>query len=155
MVIPYTAFVQGRRGYVETMIVRVKEAIPQGRKLKTILETGELKEPTLIKEASVLAIEAGADFIKTSTGKVPPVNATPQTAEIMLEVIAESGKPVGFKPAGGVRTLEDAATYLAIAEKFMGADWATPETFRFGASGVLDALIATMEGKDAKTGDGY
>ena len=154
LVIPYQALLQGRIGYVETMIVKVKAVIPEGRKLKTILETGELKEPQLIKQAANIAIDAGADFIKTSTGKVP-VNATPQTAEIILEVIAESGKPIGFKPAGGVRTLEDAATYLAIAEKYMGADWATPESFRFGASGVLDALIAVMEDKDTTSGEGY
>lgn len=101
-----------------------------------------------------MAIEAGADFIKTSTGKVK-VNATPETAEIMLEVINESGKAIGFKPAGGVRTLDDASTYLAIAAKYMGADWAAPDTFRFGASGVLDALIAAMEGQEAQAGDGY
>ena len=154
LVIPYKSFIDGRKGYAETMIVRVKRAIPEGKKLKTILETGELKDADLIREAATMAVEAGADFIKTSTGKVE-VNATPEAAEIMMEVIAESGKPVGFKPAGGVKTLEDAATYLAIAEKFMGADWAKPETFRFGASGVLAALIAAMEGQEAEAGDGY
>ncbi len=73
----------------------------------------------------------------------------------MMDVIAQSGKPVGFKPAGGVRTVEDAGTYLAIAEKYMGADWAAPERFRFGASGVLDALLAAMEGQEAEAGEGY
>ncbi len=154
LVIPYKAYAAGRRGYAETMIVRVKEAIPADRKLKTILETGELAEADLIRGAATMAIEAGADFIKTSTGKVK-VNATPETAEIMLEVINESGKAIGFKPAGGVRTLDDASTYLAIAAKYMGADWAAPDTFRFGASGVLDALIAAMEGQEAQAGDGY
>lgn len=154
LVVPYKAFTDGRKGYFETMIVRVKETMPQGSTLKTILETGELKSSELITAASRLAIEAGADFIKTSTGKVP-VNATPEAAELMLDAILQSGKPVGFKAAGGVKTLEDAATYLTIAEKYMGADWAKPETFRFGASGVLDALLAAVEGKQAQAGDGY
>ena len=154
LVLPYKAFAEGRSGFAETMVVRVKEALSGAVKLKVILETGELKEPDLIRNAAELAIAAGADFIKTSTGKVP-VNATPDVAEIMLDVIAQSGKPVGFKPAGGVRSLEDAGTYLAIAEKYMGADWATPERFRFGASGVLDALLAAMDGAEAKAGEGY
>lgn len=154
LVIPYKAYAEGRRGFAETMVIRVKEVIPAGRQLKTILETGELKDADLIKGASEMAIAAGADFIKTSTGKVP-VNATPDVAEIMMEAINESGKPVGFKPAGGVKTLDDAGTYLAIAEKYMGADWATPQTFRFGASGVLTALLAAIEGTEAKAGEGY
>ena len=154
LVIPYQAFKSGRGGFAETMVARVRAVVPASCRLKTILETGELKDAALIREAAMMAIEAGADFIKTSTGKVA-VNATPEAAEIMLEAIAESGKPVGFKPAGGVRTLEDAATYLAIAEKYMGADWATPDTFRFGASGVLDALLAAVEGNEAEAGEGY
>lgn len=154
LVLPYQTYAAGRRGYAETMVVRVKEALTESVKLKVILETGELKEADLIRGAAEAAIAGGADFIKTSTGKVP-VNATPETAEIMMDVIAQSGKPVGFKPAGGVRTLEDAGTYLAIAEKYMGAEWATPERFRFGASGVLDALLAAMEGEEAKAGEGY
>ena len=154
LVIPYKAFAIGRHGFAETMITRVRAAIPAPARLKTILETGELKDTVLIRDASHMAIAAGADFIKTSTGKVP-VNATPAAAEIMLKAIADSGKPVGFKPAGGVRTLADAEAYLAIAAQYMGPDWATPETFRFGASGVLDALIAAMEGKIEASGEGY
>ncbi len=154
LVIPYHTFMEGRRGFAETMVERVRAAIPAPAKLKTILETGELKGPALIRAAADMAIDAGADFIKTSTGKVA-VNATPEAAEIMMEAIAESGKAVGFKPAGGVRTLDDAGTYLAIAAKYMGSDWATPETFRFGASGVLDALLAEIKGETAKAGEGY
>ena len=154
LVIPYLAFKQGRRGFAETFVTKVRSAVPAPAKLKCILETGELREAELIRAASDMAIDAGADFIKTSTGKVE-VNATPEAAEIMIEAIAESGKLVGFKPAGGVKTFDDAGTYLAIAAKYMGSDWATPETFRFGASGVLDALIAAMEGKTVKAGEGY
>ena len=97
-----------------------------------IIETGELKEETLIKKASQICIEAGADFIKTSTGKVP-VNATPEFARMMLEVIRDMGvaKTVGFKPAGGVRTAEDAALYLAMADELLGAEWADNMHYRF------------------------
>nr|WP_321462273.1 deoxyribose-phosphate aldolase [uncultured Cohaesibacter sp.] len=154
LVIPYHAFKAGRRGFAETFVLKVREAVAAPAKLKCILETGELKDAELIRAASDMAIEAGADFIKTSTGKVG-VNATPEAAEIMMEAIAESGRTVGFKPAGGVKTLEDAGTYLAIAAKYMGSDWASPESFRFGASGVLDALLAAMEGQTASAGDGY
>ena len=86
----------------------------------------ELKTEELIKKASEISIKAGADFIKTSTGKVP-VNATPEYAEIMLNVIKDMGveKTVGFKPAGGVRTAEDAQQYLDMADRILGADWAT------------------------------
>lgn len=154
LVLPYNTYAAGRRGFAETMVVRVKEALSGDVKLKVILETGELKDADLIRGAAETAIAGGADFIKTSTGKVP-VNATPEAAEIMMDVIAQSGKPVGFKPAGGVRTVEDAGTYLAIAEKYMGSDWASPKTFRFGASGVLNALLAAMEGEEAEAGEGY
>ncbi|MCV6546291.1 MAG: deoxyribose-phosphate aldolase [Cohaesibacter sp.] len=154
LVVPYQCWLDGRRGYAETMVVRVREVIPVTARLKVILETGELKEEAIIREISDMAIEAGADFIKTSTGKVK-INATPQAAEVMLEAIAQSDKKVGFKPAGGVRSLEDAGTYLALAQKYLGADWAQPDTFRFGASGVLDALLATMQGSKTEAGEGY
>lgn len=154
LVVPYKCWLDGRRGYTETMVVRVREAIPAPAKLKTILETGELKDPEVIRAVSDMAIAADADFIKTSTGKVS-VNATPEAAEIMLTAIKESGKPVGFKPAGGVRSVEDAKVYLNLAANIMGADWAQPETFRFGASGVLTALLAEMEGKSETAGEGY
>ena len=88
-------------------------------------------------------IAHGADFVKTSTGKTP-VSATPEAAEIILEAIAVSGRPVGFKASGGIRTLADAATYLDLADTIMGAGWATPATFRFGASGLLDALQSAL-----------
>ncbi|MCT4655793.1 MAG: deoxyribose-phosphate aldolase [Cohaesibacter sp.] len=154
LVIPYQCWIVGRRGYAETMVVRVREAVPAPAKLKTILETGELKDADMIREASLMALEVGADFIKTSTGKVK-VNATPEAAEIMLTALKSSGKQAGFKPAGGVRSLDDAAIYLGLADKIMGADWACSETFRFGASGVLDALLAAMEGQSATVGEGY
>ena len=140
-------------GDVETQIAAIRQAA-RGRLLKVILEAGELKDPALIRRAAEIAIAAGADFIKTSTGKVP-VNATPEAARIMLSVIAGHDGRIGFKPAGGIRTLDDVALYFGLADEILGPDWATPKTFRIGASGVLDALIATLASRAAKPGGSY
>ena len=154
LVIPYRALIEGRGGVARAMVALARAAAPKAV-LKVILETGELRDPDLIEDAANLAIAEGADFIKTSTGKVP-LNATPEAARIMLGVIAKMDRPVGFKPAGGIRTVGDAAAYLALADEIMGAGWATPETLRFGASGVLDAILATLDGTAApKTGTAY
>ena len=147
MVIPYLQLLEGREEVVLTRIKRVKAAAGPTT-VKAILETGILKDAEMIRRAADLAIEAGADFIKTSTGKVP-VNATLGAARIMLEAIRDSGASVGFKPAGGVKTTEQAGHYLDLADEIMGEGWATPETFRFGASGVLGDLLATLGGTDA------
>jgi deoxyribose-phosphate aldolase len=147
LVIPYRALMAGDEKAVSEMIETVRGVCVESVRLKTILETGELAEPGLIRNASHLAISAGADFIKTSTGKVP-INATIDAADIMLSAIRESGKPVGFKAAGGVRTVEDAARYLALADTIMGKGWATPATFRFGASGLLSDILAAISGAD-------
>ncbi|WP_428673028.1 deoxyribose-phosphate aldolase [Roseibium sp.] len=159
LVMPYKAFVAGRKGFAEEQIIRVKAVIPEPAILKVILETGEIKDPLLIHAASNVAIAAGADFIKTSTGKVP-VNATLEAAEIMLTAIEEARREdaervIGFKPAGGIKTSEDAAAYLALADRIMGHNWASASTFRFGASGLLDALIATIEGTESEVNQGY
>jgi deoxyribose-phosphate aldolase len=124
----------------------VRDVVDHGRLLKVILETGELVEPALIEAASRIAIEAGADFLKTSTGKTK-VSATPEAAETMLNAIRSSGRPVGLKVSGGIRTVTDAALYVDLADRIMGAGWATPKTFRIGASGVYDALVAAIDGK--------
>lgn len=153
LVLPYEAVRRGDRGIATEMIEAVRDLVDQGRLLKVILETGELKEPALIETASRLAIEAGANFIKTSTGKTP-VSATPQAAEIMLNAIKASGRSVGLKPSGGIRTLADAKVYLDLADGIMGAGWATPRTFRIGASSVYDALIAAIEGRASTTAAG-
>jgi deoxyribose-phosphate aldolase len=112
--------------------------------LKVILETGELGDAASIRKASEIALEAGADFIKTSTGKVR-VNATIESATIMLETIRTHGAHAGFKASGGVATIADAARYLTLADRIMGPGWATPATFRFGASGLLSQLVAVLE----------
>jgi len=109
--------------------------------LKVIIESGELKNRENIRLASQIAIDAGANFIKTSTGKVP-INATPEAAQIMLEVIRESNKPIGFKASGGIKTFEDAEQYLRYAYEIMGEDWVNPKTFRIGASSLLQDLVS-------------
>lgn len=157
LVMPWRAFLDGRRGFAETQIARVRAACPDAT-LKVILETGELGDALLIHAAANMAIAGGADFIKTSTGKVK-VNATLEAAEVMLTVIEEirreGGREVGFKPAGGIRTVDDAAAYLAIADRLLGSNWVSAAHFRFGASGLLDALLAALEGKEASQGEGY
>ncbi|WP_034950288.1 deoxyribose-phosphate aldolase [Erwinia oleae] len=156
VVFPYRALMAGNEEIGYELVSACKEACADADVLlKVIIETGELKEAALIRKASEIAIDAGADFIKTSTGKVP-VNATPEVAEIMLRVIADKGvkQTVGFKPAGGVRTAEDAALYLQLADEILGSDWVSPRHFRFGASSLLSSLLnaaghASAESKSA------
>ncbi|MCC4235234.1 deoxyribose-phosphate aldolase [Vibrio anguillarum] len=150
VVFPYRALISGNEQVGFDLVKQCKAACGDIL-LKVIIETGELKEEALIKKASQICIEAGADFIKTSTGKVP-VNATPEYARMMLEVIRDMGvaKTVGFKPAGGVRTAQDAALYLAMADELLGADWADSMHYRFGASSLLTNLLNTLEVTDQK-----
>lgn len=154
LVMPYQALKTGQDEDVKKMLVAVREVSSKKALLKVIVEAGELGDETLIRKASDLAIEAGADFIKTSTGKVP-VNATPAFAEIMIQAISDSGKDVGFKPAGGIKSTEDTAAYLAIADRILGPQWASSETFRFGASSVLDDLLSALHGGSAVKSEGY
>ena len=127
-------------------------AAKQNRKvhLKVILETGLLRTPEKIAQASFLAMEAGADFIKTSTGKVD-VNATPAAAYVMCECIAkfykETGKKIGFKPAGGISSAADALCYYSIVSSILGKEWLNKEYFRFGVSRVANSLLAAVEEK--------
>ena len=124
----------------------------QGRKvhLKVILETGLLRTPEKIANASFLAMEAGADFIKTSTGKVD-VNATPAAAYVMCECIAKfyeaTGKKIGFKPAGGISSAADALCYYSIVSTILGKDWLNKELFRFGVSRVANNILGAVEQK--------
>jgi deoxyribose-phosphate aldolase len=145
VVFPYRALIAGNETVGYELVKQCKAACGDIT-LKVIIETGELKEPALIKLASEICIKAGADFIKTSTGKVA-VNATPEAAEIMLKVIRDMGvaKTVGFKPAGGVKTSQDAAQYLAMADDILGAQWADNMHYRFGASSLLTSLLNTLE----------
>ncbi|GLP96952.1 deoxyribose-phosphate aldolase [Paraferrimonas sedimenticola] len=153
VVFPYRALMAGNKDVGFDLVEACKAACGDVM-LKVIIETGELKTPELIRQASEIAIDAGADFIKTSTGKVP-VNATLEAAEIMMTVIAEKNPKLGFKPAGGVRDAEQAQTYLKLAESILGADWVNKHHFRFGASSLLANLLHTLgEGEQAQSG-GY
>jgi deoxyribose-phosphate aldolase len=143
VVLPYTAWLAGDGDRAADVLAAVR-AETGARVMKVIIETGELPDRSAIDRATMFAIEHGADFVKTSTGKTA-VSATPEAAEIVLEAIAVSGQPVGFKASGGIRTVDDARTYLALADSIMGPDWATPATFRLGASSLLDALEAAIQ----------
>lgn len=142
VVLPYKAFMDGDIETAKALLVATREACA-GKVMKVIIESGVLTHAQLITEASKLSIECGANFIKTSTGKTP-VSATLEAANAMLEVIRDSNKPVGFKASGGVRTTEQADSYMTLADKIMGPKWAGKMTFRFGASGLRDSLLASM-----------
>ncbi|EKT53633.1 deoxyribose-phosphate aldolase [Providencia sneebia] len=151
VVFPYRALMAGNEQVGFDLVKACKEACSEANVLlKVIIEVGELKDPALIRKASEISIKAGADFIKTSTGKVP-VNATLESAEIMMQVIHDMNvaKTVGFKPAGGVRTAEEAAQYLALADRILGDGWVDARHFRFGASSLLNSLLNTL-GFDVK-----
>lgn len=157
VVFPYRAFMAGNEKIGFDLVKACKEACAaKNVLLKVIIETGELKDAALIRKASEISIKAGADFIKTSTGKVP-VNATLESAEIMMQVIHDMdvAKSVGFKPAGGVRTADDAAQYLALAGRILGDDWADSRHFRFGASSLLASLLNTLGFETKKSSSNY
>ncbi|MBW3097797.1 deoxyribose-phosphate aldolase [Pseudohoeflea coraliihabitans] len=157
MVIPWRAVKAGDMAKLADLVSVVRAATPRPALLKTILETGELDDPELVEKAAHIALASGADFIKSSTGKVK-VNATLETAEIMLEVLrqhsASSGGHAGLKPAGGIRTVADAAAYFALCERIMGRGWVAPARFRIGASGLLTDILATLEGNTAARAEG-
>ena len=121
--------------------------------LKVIIESGALKTPELIRKASLLSMFAGADFVKTSTGKID-VAATPEAAFVMCHAIKDyynaTGRKVGFKAAGGVRTPEDAALYYTIVEEVLGKEWLTTDLFRIGASSAANNLISAIVDKSTK-----
>jgi deoxyribose-phosphate aldolase len=151
VVLPYRAWLAGDERRAADVIDHVRGATSEAR-MKVILETGALPDVGSIERAARFAIEHGADFIKTSTGKIH-TSATPEAATTMLHVIAETDHPVGIKPSGGIRTIADAALYLALADEIMGPEWVSPATFRFGASGVLDALVAALDGRVLEPAD--
>ena len=153
VVMPYRALQRGELEVVHGVLNAAREA-SAGRCLKVIIESGELGDEDSIRRASLLAIESGANFIKTSTGKVP-VNATLEAAEIMLSAISDCGGSCGFKVAGGIRTVEDARHYLAMADRLLGIGWATPERFRFGASGLLQDVLGVLSGSASSSVGGY
>ena len=157
IVLALNAFLAGDTEAAAEEIRQVRRVIDevagkQGREvhLKVILETGLLRTPENIANASFLAMEAGADFIKTSTGKVD-VNATPVAAYVMCECIAKyqavTGKKIGFKPAGGISTAADALCYYSIVTSVLGKDWLNKHMFRFGVSRVANSILSAVEQK--------
>jgi deoxyribose-phosphate aldolase len=152
MVIDRGAFLSGRYAKVYDEIVQVKEASGDAH-LKVILETGELGTYDNVRRASLLAIAAGADFIKTSTGKLPSAATLPVTL-VMLEAIRdvyeETGRRVGMKPAGGIRQAKQAVQYLVQLHETLGPEWMTPDLYRLGASTLLNDIL--MQIRKEKTG---
>ena len=157
IVLALNSFLAGDYDKASEEIRAVRECIDavagkQGRKvhLKVILETGLLRTPERIAQASFLAMEAGADFIKTSTGKVD-INATPVAAYVMCECIAKyhaaTGRKIGFKPAGGISSAADALCYYSIVASVLGKEWLNKEYFRFGVSRVANSILAAVEQK--------
>ena len=152
MVIDRGAFLSGRYAKVYDEIVQVKEACGEAH-LKVILEVGELGTYDNVRRASLLAMAAGADFIKTSTGKLAAAATLPVTL-VMLEAIRdvheETGRKVGMKPAGGIRQAKQAVQYLVQLYETLGAEWLTPDLYRFGASTLLNDVL--MQIRKEKTG---
>ena len=157
IVLALNSFLAGDHEKASEEIRKVRECIDavaarQGRSvhLKVILETGLLRTPELVAAASFLAMEAGADFIKTSTGKVD-TNATPVAAYVMCECIARyhemTGKKIGFKPAGGISSAADALCYYSIVSSVLGKEWLNRSLFRFGVSRVANSIISAVEQK--------
>ena len=147
MVIDRNAFLSGDYLSVFEEIVAVKEAAGPAH-LKVILETGELETYDNVRRASVLAMTAGADFIKTSTGKVTPAATLPVTL-VMMEAVRDferqTGREIGIKPAGGIRTAKEAVQYLVVLYETLGPRWMRPERFRFGASSLLNDVLMQIE----------
>jgi deoxyribose-phosphate aldolase len=152
MVIDRGAFLSGRYAKVYDEIVRVKEACGEAH-LKVILEVGELGTYDNVRRASLLAIAGGADFIKTSTGKLPASATLPVTLcmlEAIRDVHQETGRAIGMKPAGGIRESKQAVQYLVQLYETLGADWLTPDLYRLGASSLLNDVL--MQLRKERTG---
>ena len=146
MVIDRGAFLSGQIGRVYEEVVAVKDACGDAH-LKVILETGELGSYDAVRKASLVAIAGGADFIKTSTGKVTPAATLPVTLcmlEVIRDVHDETGLVIGMKPAGGIRTAKQSVQYLCLLYETLGPDWMTPDLFRFGASSLLNDVLLQL-----------
>ena len=148
IVISVGRFLAGEHDRVFDEILLIKQTIGETH-LKVILETGLLETAENIRLASLIAMEAGADFIKTSTGKLSPA-ATPEAVYVMLKAISDyhsqTGRKVGIKPAGGIATVEDALSYHALVKEIMGDEWVSPNLFRLGASRLANNLLSAIEG---------
>ena len=152
IVIPVGAFLSGDYETMCEEIMELKETCKEHH-LKVILETGALKTASNIKKASILSMYSGADFIKTSTGKQQPA-ATPEAAYVMCQAIKEyyeqTGNKVGFKPAGGINTVNDALIYYTIVKEVLGKEWLSNELFRLGTSRLANLLLSDIKGEELK-----
>ena len=152
VVISVGKMLQGRYQEVYDELCELKAACRDAH-LKVILETGELKSASVIKKASLIAMQAGADFIKTSTGKIA-VNATPEATYVMCQAIKEwhekTGAVVGYKPAGGVRSTEEAVQHYTLVKEILGEEWLNNRRFRFGASSLANNLLTSITGQQEK-----
>ncbi|PRZ01903.1 deoxyribose-phosphate aldolase [Marinilabilia salmonicolor] len=157
IVISVGEFLEGNHEFVMQEISTIKSVMGEAH-LKVILETGALDSPQNIWEASIIAMEAGADFIKTSTGKMNPA-ATPEAVWVMVHAIKAfqkaTGKTIGLKPAGGISTTDDALVYLKIVNDVLGEEWLTSERFRIGASRLANNLLADLAEKQGKPFEKY
>jgi len=151
VVVPYRRLMDGEPEAVTDLVRAMRKACGD-HTLKAILETGALSDTALIALAAERALDGGADFLKTSTGK-HAAGATPDAAETMLDTIRRLGSDAGLKVSGGVRTATDAGVYLDLADRIMGSGWAGPKHFRIGASGLLASLLAELEGSEPEPGD--
>ena len=147
VVFPYRALMAGDEACGATLLARCRELHGGRYVLKAILETGVLADPALVARAIAIAIAAGADFIKTSTGKIQPA-ATPAVVLVMLEAIRDhflaTGRKIGMKPAGGVRTTKQALHMLVLVKETLGDAWLTPDLFRIGASTLTNDLLMQL-----------
>ena len=152
VVISVGKFLAGKYDEVFEELTEIKSACRDAH-LKVILETGALKTAANIKKASILAMAAGADFIKTSTGKIP-VAATPESTFIMCSAIKEwnekTGAKVGYKPAGGIATAEDAVKHFTLVKEILGDEWLNNKLFRFGASSLANKLLSSIRQEEVK-----
>jgi deoxyribose-phosphate aldolase len=144
LVLPWRAMLEGRASEAAQLVARVRAACT-GQRLKLIIESGELPSADAIAQASRIGLDAGVDFLKTSTGKTSH-SASLGAARQMLEQITAQARPVGFKAAGGIRTVADAAGYIALVRELLGKDQATPRRLRFGASGLLGDIERVLSG---------
>lgn len=152
VVISLGKFLEGKYEEVHEELTEIKASC-RGAHLKVIIESGALQSATNIKKASILAMAAGADFIKTSTGKIP-VAATTEATYVMCQAIKEwyekTGVKVSYKPAGGIVTTEDAVKHYSIVKAILGNEWMNNKMFRFGASRLANNLLSSIEGKEVK-----
>ncbi len=153
VVITIGEMLEGEYDRMASTLQTLRDELGEDTVLKVIIESGALKTPQLIREASLLAMFSGADFVKTSTGKID-VAATPEAAVTICSAIRDyykkTGRKIGFKAAGGVRNAKDSAFYYTIVEEILGPDWLTPRLFRIGASSLANSLISAIEGREIK-----